>query len=173
MLYLLHGEKMLPEMNNDLEHHSYSKVYKLLVHGEDDLVGQIAYAIYKQQKIEKITRFMTQNERPPRDDELASFMDNAESEIQLRFYQERALSILKDFLEQSLAAEVDEIVGQIKTEHENKINEILVSLRPKGFMYGVWQGVFASFIFFAAGILLLLATGGWARIGQALMQLAQ
>ena len=161
------------EMDNSLEHHSCSKVYKLLVHRDDDLVGQIAYAIYKQQKIEKITRFTTQNNRPPSDDELTSFMENAESETQLRFYNDRAVSILKDFLEQSLTTEIDEIKAQLKDEYDTKINEILVSLRPKGFMYGVWQGVFASFIFFAAGILLLLATGGWARIGQALIQLAQ
>ena len=162
----------MPSADNS-EHRPYSKVYSLLVHGEDDLVGHIAYAVYKQQKIEKITRFTTQNNRPPTDEELASFMENAESGNQLRFYQDRAVSILKDFLEQSLAAKVEEINSQRKAEYDAKISDLLASLRPKGFMYGVWQGVFASFIFFAAGILLLLATGGWARIGQALIQLAQ
>lgn len=164
---------MLIETNDSLEPHSYSRVYKLLVHGEDDLAGQIAYAVYKQQKIDKITRFTTKNKRPPSDDDLASFMENAESETQLRFYQDRAVSILKDFLEESLMAEVDEMNTQLKAEYDAKINELLTSLRPKGFMYGVWQGVFASFIFFAAGILLLFSTGGWTRIGQALIQLAQ
>ncbi|MBQ7594143.1 MAG: hypothetical protein IJU48_07305 [Synergistaceae bacterium] len=164
---------MPTETSNNLEEHSYSKVYRLLVNGEDDLVGQIAYAIYKQQKIEKITRFTTQNKRPPSDEELSSFMENAESETQRRFYNDRAVSILKEFLEQSLTAEVDEMNAQLKSEYDAKIKELLKDLKPKGFMYGVWQGVFASFIFFAAGILLLLATGGWARIGQALIQLAQ
>ena len=139
------------------------------MHGEDDLIGQIAYAIYKQHKIDKITRFTTQNKRPPSNEELASFMENAESENQLRFYNDRAVNILKDFLEQSLADKVDEINVQLKVEYDGKIDNLLADLKPKGFMYGVWQGVFASFIFFAAGILLLLATGGWARIGQALM----
>lgn len=153
--------------------HSYSGVYRLLVHGEDDLVGQIAYAVYKQHKIEKITRFTTRNKRLPTDEDLASFMENAQSENQLRFYNERAVSILKDFLEQSLSGEVDTITAQTKAEYDTKLDKLLTDLRPKGFMYGVLQSVFASFIFFAAGILLLLATGGWARIGQALMQLAQ
>ena len=161
------------ETDNISVPHRYSTVYKLLVHGEDDLVGQIAYAIYKQQKIEKITRFTTQNKRPPTDEELASFMENAESENQLRFYNDRAVSILKDFLEKSLTSEVDEVNSQLKAEYDAKIQELLKDLKPKGFMYGVLQGVFASFIFFAAGILLLLATGGWTRIGQALIQLAQ
>ena len=164
---------MLAEMNNNSEQHSYSRVYSLLVNGEDVLVGQIAYAIYKQQKIEKITRFTTQNKRPPADEELSSFMENAESENQQRFYQDRAVSILKDFLEQSLTDEIDSINTQLKAEYDGKIEKLLADLRPKGFMYGVWQGVIASFIFFALGILLLLSTGGWARIGQALTQLAQ
>ena len=161
------------ETDNISVSHRYSTVYELLVHGEDDLVGQIAYAIYKQQKIEKITRFTTQNKRPPSDEELSSFMENAESENQLRFYNDRAVSILKDFLEKSLTSEIDEVNFQLKAEYDAKIQELLKDLKPKGFMYGVLQGVFASFIFFAAGILLLLATGGWTRIGQALIQLAQ
>lgn len=161
------------EMNNNSEQHSYSVVYGLLVHGEDDLVGQVAYAIYKQHKIDKITRFSTTHRRPPSDEELSSFMENAESENQLRFYNDRAVDILKDFLEQSLADKVEEINAQLKADYDGKIDKLLADLRPKGFMYGVWQGVFASFIFFVAGILLLLATGGWARIGQALIQLAQ
>lgn len=164
---------MPEEMNNNSEQHSYSGVYNLLVHGEDDLVGQIAYAIYKQHKIDKITRFSITHKRPPSDEELSSFMENAESENQLRFYNDRAVDILKYFLEKSLADKVEEINAQLKAEYDGKIDKLLADLRPKGFMYGVWQGVFASFIFFAAGILLLLATGGWARIGQALIQLAQ
>ena len=164
---------MSVEVNNNSAQHSYSGVYSLLVHGEDDLVGQIAYAIYKQHKIEKITRFSTTNKRPPRDEELSSFMENAESENQLRFYNDRAVNILKDFLEKSLADTVDEIDAQLKAEYDGKLDKLLADLQPKGFMYGVWQGVIASSIFFALGILLLFSTGGWVRISQALMQLAQ
>ena len=82
------------ETDNISVPHRYSTVYKLLVHGEDDLVGQIAYAVYKQQKIEKITRFTTQNKRPLADEELASFMENAESENQLRFYCVSIMTVL-------------------------------------------------------------------------------
>lgn len=164
---------MSVEVNNNSVQHSYSRVYSLLVHGEDDLVGQVAYAIYKQHKIEKIARFSTTKKRLPSDEELSSFMENAESENQLRFYNDRAMNILKDFLEKSLANTVDEIDAQTKAEYDARINELLKELKPKGFMYGVLQGVLASLLFFAGGIFLLLATGGWARIGQALIQLAQ
>ena len=56
---------MSEETNNNLEFRSYSKVYKMLVKGEDDLAGQIAYAIYKQHKIEKITRFTKRQPESP------------------------------------------------------------------------------------------------------------
>lgn len=148
----------------------YSKVYKLLVHGEDDLPGQIAYCIYKQHKIEEITRFTLKNKRQPTNEELNTFMENAESENQLRFYNDRAMLILKKFLDETIADEVEKTRSKLKAKFDAEAKELL---RPKGFMYGVLQSVFASFIFFAGGILLLLATGGWTRIGQALIELAR
>lgn len=161
------------EINNSSESRSYSRVYKLLVHGEDDLAGQIAYSIYKNHKIDKITRFAAQNKRLPNNEELTSFMDNAESDEQLRFYNERAMAILKNFAERTLSAEKQRIESELRADYDAKFNELLRELKPKGFMYGVLQSVFASFIFFAGGILLLLATGGWTRIGQALIELAR
>ena len=155
------------------ESQNYNRIYELLVSGENDLVGQIAYAVYKQQKIDKIKRFIENNGRIPEKSDLSSFTENAASEKQLGFYKEHALSILREFLEYTLDDQVNEIEAQKKADYDKRINDILNRGTPKGFMYGVWLGVFASFIFFAAGILLLLATGGWARIGKALIQLAQ
>ena len=152
---------------------SYSKLYRLLVHSEDDITGQIAYCIYKQHKAEEIARLTLKNKRPPTDEELAPFMCNAESDNQIRFYNDRATKLSSDFLIRTLAVNVDKINTSLKAEYDEKINKALEDSRPKGFMYGVWQSVFASFIFFAGGILLLLATGGWTRIGQALIELAR
>ena len=73
---------------------------------------------------------------------LKPIMENAESENQLRFYNDRAVSILKDFLEKSLTSEIDEVNFQLKAEYDAKIQELLKDLKPKGFMYGVLQGVF-------------------------------
>ena len=61
----------------------------------------------------------TEHKRLPRDDELVSFMDNAESETQLSFYRNSATSILKEFLEKSLVVKVDEISTKLKAEYAN------------------------------------------------------
>ena len=156
----------MEEHNNNI---SYSKIYKLLVHGEDDLRGHIAYSVYKQHKTEEITRLTIRYNRPPTSEELDWFMKNAESENQLRFYNERAVSILHNFLDETVTEQIDETRNKIMSEY---IDETKL-LRPKGFWYGVLQGVVASFIFVAGGILLLFATGGWTRIGQALIELAK
>lgn len=156
-----------------VEEQDFNKIYGLLVHGEDDLVGQIAYAIYKQQKVEKIQRFISTNGRTPTKKDLTSFLENAASENQCRFYKDRAVVILQDFLKLSLEENLHEIEDHLKEDYDLQIRDILRRTEAKSFMYGVWQSVFASFIFFAAGILLLLATGGWTRIGKALIQLAQ
>lgn len=151
----------------------YNRVYELLVKDEDDLTGQIAYAIYKQHKTEKVKRFIAANGRPPEKVDLEDFIENAASPNQLRFYRERAVSLVQGFLQRSIAEHVQEIDNRLKENYDQKIADILRRIEPRGFMYGVWQSVFASFIFFAAGILLLLATGGWGRIGKALIELGK
>ena len=148
-------------------------MYKLLVHDEEDIPGHIAYGIYKRHKIEEIARLTIENGRPPTDEELKSFIKSAESDIQIRLYTEQAAKIASNFLISSLARDVYEIKTTLKDEYDAKINKLLEDLRPKSFWYGVWQGVAASFIFVAGGILLLFATGGWERIGQALIELAK
>lgn len=51
----------------------YNFIYKTLVKDHDDIIGIIAYAFYKRQKIEFIENFVTQNEKDPNDNDLKTF----------------------------------------------------------------------------------------------------
>lgn len=150
-----------------------NRMYERLVQGEDDIVGHIAYSIYKSHKIKWIKQFYEKNGHAPDTEEMAPFVAIAESEEQCQFYAEHATTIAQNFLHRTLSEYSNENDRLNKEQYELRLEEVTHKIMPRTFMYGVWQSVFASFIFFAAGILLLLATGGWARIGKTLIQLAQ
>lgn len=106
-------------------------------------------------------------------DEVVADFVNDQTDYTLDLYRNEARKLSREFLDASYEAELEEAVQYLDTQYREKYEQLVKELRPHSWWYGVWQSFAASFIFFAAGILLLLATGGWARIGQALMQLAQ
>lgn len=86
---------------------SFNYIYEKLVKDENDILGHIAYSVYKNQKLATLE------------------------------------------------------------------SEFIRSHKTRSFMYGVMQGIVASFIFVLAGFVLLMTTGGWARIGKALVEIAK
>ena len=73
---------------------------------DGDIVGLLAYGIYKQQKIEHIANFKTENGRGPTDEELASFHTFSSSLTQVQHYKELAAaqfnSIITKLMENNL-----------------------------------------------------------------------
>lgn len=126
----------------------YNFIYKTLVKDEDDIIGIIAYAFYKRQKIEFIENFITQNGKDPNDNDLKTFHQISNSQSQLESYRASAINLAKEFLEASLAEKANEL----EEYYEKKANDEIKSTKPK-FWFGVSQGVVASFIF-------VLLTGG-------------
>lgn len=53
----------------------YNFIFEKIVGGPDDIVGLIAYGIYKKKKIEFIHEFRAKNDRGPSEAELRSFHD--------------------------------------------------------------------------------------------------
>ena len=53
----------------------YSNIFSLLVRNQSDIVGHIAYALYKSEKANYIEHFCAINNRKPTDDELSIFHD--------------------------------------------------------------------------------------------------
>ncbi|SLM31655.1 hypothetical protein MTBBW1_410010 [Desulfamplus magnetovallimortis] len=54
-------------------------IYSELVEGKNDVIGALAYSLYKQQKIECITDFEKKYERRPTEEELAPFKEISNS----------------------------------------------------------------------------------------------
>ena len=146
---------------------TFNCIYEKLVRDENDILGHIAYSVYKSQKLARIAEMKKgRPEGDVTDDDLAPFLEMSQSKDQMSFYLDRATALAQRFLDEGIGEELE-------MEKRKMEFEFIRSHRTRGFMYGVWQGVFASFIFVAAGLILLLTTGGWARIGKALVEIAK
>jgi hypothetical protein len=129
-------------------------IYGKLVKDENDMLGHIAYSLYKRQKIEFIKdKEKENNGQFPTDQQIQDFQEIAGSESQLDLYRNKAVSLSQIFLQTTLDEDL-----------EKQKEEFLSRYSPPSFWSGVFQGVVASFIFVALGILLLWGTGGWAKI---------
>lgn len=115
----------------------YNYIFSGLVNDEDDILGQLAYSVYKRQKIEYIQSFRDRTGRNPEDSDLALFHDISNSGSQLEAYRTQATRLATDFLEPSLSAESEELAAFYATKASNEIR----SARP-----GFWKGVSQSII---------------------------
>lgn len=92
----------------------YNWVYKQLVSSPNDVVGALAYVLYKQQKISYLDQFHREHGRAPTDDELSSFHMISTLPDSVASYQERAETWVDEFLELALASKLRQAEEDIK-----------------------------------------------------------
>lgn len=152
----------------------YNLIYSKLVEREDDVVGTIAYSIYKTDKIAFIDDYKNNHGgQEPTEDDFKRFHEMICTDGHINRYQMQALNVLNSFLNDTLsetAAQIDDdcknrhgqmlrgIVEGIATDIVNKqvpriMQEQLKPIKPNGFWYGVGQSVLGALIF------MLLACG--------------
>lgn len=135
-----------------------SFIYDKLVQDEDDILGHIAYSVYKRQKIAHIKRICAEkNIDRVSDDDLKEFVAISQTDEQLQFYRERATQLANSFLDRSMKEELN-------AERDRLEREFLRDYKNHGFMYGVWQSIVASFLFLVIGYVLLVGTGSWEKL---------
>lgn len=130
---------------------NYNPIYSKIVENEFDLVGHIAYSLYKKQKIEYIQSHKLKNERDIHDVELIPFNEFSSSPVSIKGYRIQAETILQGFLENLFADQLEEYKQELKDDYTNLISEALEPIKPSKksaqFWFGVWQGVVATFVF--------------------------
>jgi hypothetical protein len=122
---------------DDMSRDEYNFIYKELVADESDILGRLAYSLYKQQKIEYILAFQEKNGIAPVNSDLTAFHGVSNSASQLASYRNQAAKLALGFLDTSLANEARELeeLYSAKADHEIR------SARP-----GFWKGVAQSLI---------------------------
>lgn len=147
---------------------NYNFIYNKLVLGGDDLVGLIAYSIYKQHKIEFINKYVEEAGKDPEEDDLRSFHLSSATDTQLELYRSQAEIILSDIVISGAEEKIQESADQFKIELDEKFEETRAEMdndltdRIKKAMPPYWvgltQGFFAS-LFFAIIVSLIMFIG--------------
>jgi len=133
-------------------------IYNKLVENDEDILGHIAYSVYKRQKIEEINNLRKKKgSEYVSDEDLAPFIAFSQSDMQISFYKSKAVELANNFLENSMAIELQQ-------EKETLNAEFVRNHKSHGYFYGVSQGIVASFAFLVIGYLLLKITGSWDKL---------
>jgi uncharacterized membrane protein YebE (DUF533 family) len=141
-----------------------SGMYAKLVDGEDDILGHIAYSVYKNQKSSLLKEL---NEEKLSDSEIEDKLDVFHRFVsapeQIILYEEKAVTLSQDFITAALSdyikeqeQEMEEKLTQIRNEYDEKYRKFFGENRPRSFMYGVAQSVVGAAItgFILVGIYL-------------------
>lgn len=130
----------------DNPYEGYSWAYKELVENESDIVGAIAYSIYKARKIEYIRQLEAEKQQNPSSEDLREFHRAANLPGQLEDYRDKAERYLDEFCEAVLAE-------RIRVSEQELLKSTFVrQIRPRW-----WRGILDNVI--AALITSVIALG--------------
>ena len=122
----------------------YNFIYDKLVQNKNDLIGIIAYGIYKQHKIEFITGIKESKNREPNEEECHAFFVSSTTDSQLSKYRNDAEIVLTEIVLRTAEEEINAREKEILLDYKKNIKEAL----PSDFKTIVLS-VVSSFIFSA------------------------
>lgn len=132
----------------------FSYMYSNLVENEDDVVGLIAYSLYKSAKIQFVIDYEAKNEgKTPSDTDKQNFHSHCFH--QLEYYKEIAEQRMNTFSQMALG----EVVQELEENYNKKFNTAIKNWKPS-FWIGVFQSLFAAFIsFLVIGVIIIFIIG--------------
>ncbi len=126
----------------------YNFIYKQLVEKESDIVGNIAYSLYKADKIKFIEDFKAKNgDKEPTEAEFQPFHDICCMESNINRYKMQALNILQGFLDDTLSATTKQIEKDLENNYKKELMDIVGKTTVKSFSWNVFQSVVGAFVF--------------------------
>lgn len=130
----------------------YCSIYSILVQSESDMVGHIAYSLYKAEKVRYISEYKeTNNVDVVPDKVVQEFVVGRESQTSIDHYRGMAESILQDFMGRSFDAMSEQVISEVTnrlTQHmDANITPGLPKKEPgwKKFWSGVLQSMVGTF----------------------------
>jgi hypothetical protein len=124
---------------------NYNFIYSKLVKNDSDLIGHIAYSLYKKSKVEYIEK-QKESGNSPTDSDLVPFNDFSSTDSSLEGYRLKAEVILQGFIENVLEEELESYKKQVISNQTDILKEVI-----KPLVTPLWKniliGVISSFVF--------------------------
>lgn len=156
----------------------YNKVFETLVGNEINkedaqIIGMIAYALYKLDKVGYITNYQKENAgKSPTKENIKSYCDSLCTGHHLDRYRTAAHNALEKFLNKQFQESIRKAEAECKAKSINELNGILENKIPEyqdalkktldekkpSFWNGVWQNLIAALIYIIITIFLII---GW------------
>lgn len=136
----------------------HSDVYNRIVKDDNDIAGQIAYAVYKRTKQEFIRRMQAEQGTVLIPDEVLEEFYANQTDYTIDLYRKHAAGIIREFLDEATDKELSREKQKLSQEYITKYHKLASN---SSFWSGVLQGITASFLFVLAGYIILKMNGSW------------
>lgn len=126
----------------------YNHIYSQIVEDDTDVIGHIAYALYKEQKIKFIEKKKDGNpDRHLSEEDWQHFNEVTCTDENIQRYRLQATEILQNFVDDALKETIKQIEYDTKKSQEDILSSIIKPIKPKGWLYGVGQSVAGAIVF--------------------------
>lgn len=151
---------------------TYSKIHSLLITDERDVIGHIAYSLYKKEKSEYIDNYKKNNNKEPTEKDLEKFTAGASVPSRIESFRDNATKVLQMFTNKLLAEDLKQMKEEVRKEQKDIQKDVLDEMLPKAldenfkWWPGIWQSVAGAFIFalIVAGITFIANNKGAIQI---------
>lgn len=127
----------------------YNYIFSKLVESDNDLVGLVAYGIYKKHKIEFLLGFKEKHRREPDENECEVFFLTSTTETQLAKYKYEALNLISEIVSDTTSEEIRKAESEMLIDYQSKIGSVLDGKLPsnaKTFFIGLSGSLVGAFI---------------------------
>lgn len=125
---------------------SYNNIYNLIIEDENDIIGHIAYSLYKSDKIAYIEDFRENNGRDPEEKDLDEFHRISSIPANIERLKMHAASVINDVIFENIRDIEKEVEDKAYRASKQTLSEIIEPLKPKSFWSNLGENVFFSLI---------------------------
>ena len=125
----------------------YCSIYSKLVQGEGDMIGHIAYSLYKAEKVQHINEYKQKNnvDTVP-DSVLNRFTDGRDNKKSIEYYRGIAETILQNFMGWSFDEMSEQVISEVSDKLTSHIDSTLLPKLPQkeSWWTRFWNGCLQS-----------------------------